>query len=169
MSSADLDATLDHTDDHTGLADALLGELTRMTGLSVLFSHAIAARVGLNPTDLEALEILIREGPLPAGRLAVATSLTTGAVTGVVDRLERKGFVRRQPDPDDRRRVIITVEDAAVSREVMPHYTGMYQAVSDLVAGLSERDLATFLRFVQEANAVALDQIEQLRSGPPLD
>jgi DNA-binding MarR family transcriptional regulator len=143
---------------------SLLAEMTRMTGLSVLFSHALAARIGLNPTDLEALEILMREGPLPAGRLAESTGLTTGAITGVVDRLERKGFARRRPDPDDRRRVIIEVEQATVSRDLLPLYAGMQQAVSALIAGLDDRDLALFLRFIQDANAIADDQIAHLRA-----
>ncbi|MBA2518706.1 MAG: MarR family transcriptional regulator, partial [Chloroflexia bacterium] len=63
-----------------------------VTGQSVLFSQAIADQVGLNPTDLEALEVLLRQGPLTAGKLAEITGLTTGAITGVVDRLERKGY-----------------------------------------------------------------------------
>jgi DNA-binding MarR family transcriptional regulator len=148
---------------------SFMGELTRMTGLSVLFSHALATRIGLNPTDLEALEILMREGPLPAGRLAESTGLTTGAITGVIDRLEHRGFARRQPDPDDRRRVIVVVENEAVSRDLIPHYAGMQEAVAGLVTDLDERDLALFLRFIQKANAIAVEQVALLQARPTLD
>lgn len=162
-------STPDPARERARLMQALLAEMTRMTGLSVLFSHALAARVGLNPTDLEALEILLRDGPLPAGRLAEVTGLTTGAITGVVDRLERKGYVRRRPDPGDRRRVMIEVEHPAVSRDVLPRYTGMYEAVSGLIANLDDRALALFLRFITDANAIAVDQIAHLRSEPEPD
>src|SRR5919109_4685045 len=88
------------------LLAALEREMRRMSGQSVLFSHAVAERVGMHPTDLECLGFLADEGPLPAGRLAELTGLTTGAVTRMVDRLERAGYVRREADPRDRRRVI---------------------------------------------------------------
>src|ERR671934_2843070 len=67
--------------------------------------------VGLNPTDLGSLCLLLLHGPAPAGRLADLTGLTTGAVPGVIDRLEKGGFVRREVDPADRRKVIV-VPDA---------------------------------------------------------
>lgn len=146
----------------------LAAEVTRVSGLSVLFSQAVAERVGLNPTDLEALAILQREGPVPAGRLAELTSLTTGAVTGVIDRLERKGYVRRVPDPADRRRVIVRVKADAVDRDVMPLYAGIAEATSALIAELSDRDQELILDFLRNAGAVAAEQIELLRSrqGP---
>src|SRR5690348_10057768 len=70
-------------------------------------SYEATEDVGVNPTDFGALCLLLLHGPAPAGRLAELTGLTTGAVTGVVDRLEAGGFVRRETDPADRRRVIV--------------------------------------------------------------
>jgi DNA-binding IclR family transcriptional regulator len=140
--------------------------MTRMAGFAVLVSQTIAERLRLNPTDLETLEILLREGALPAGKLAERTGLTTGAVTGITDRLERRGYVRRQPDPADRRRVIVAVELEAVNREVMPLYAGIQAATAALVATRSDRDLTLLLGFIEEANAVAAAQIERLRSHP---
>ena len=146
------------------LVQELLGQMTRMTGLSVLVSQTIAEQIGLNPSDLESLEILLREGPVPAGRLAERTGLTSGAITGVIDRLERAGFVHRQPDPDDRRRVIVQVDRATVDRELMPLYAGMQQATTALVTKLSDQDLELFIRFLEDANAVAAAQIDQVRT-----
>lgn len=140
--------------------------MTRMTGLSVLFSQTVAEQIGLNPTDLESLEILLREGPVPAGRLAERTGLTSGAVTGVIDRLERAGFVHRQPDPADRRRVIVQVDRETVDRELMPLYAGMQQATTNLVTRLSNQDLELFIRFLEDANTVAAAQIDQVRARP---
>ena len=74
---------------------------------SSMFNHALAERLGLSPTAWECLSLLLENGPMPAGRLAELTGLTTGAITGLVDRLEVGGFVARQRDPGDRRRVIV--------------------------------------------------------------
>jgi DNA-binding MarR family transcriptional regulator len=61
----------------------------------------------MGPNDLKCAELLVRSGPMTAGQLARATGLTTGAITGIVDRLEQAGWARRSADPGDRRRVII--------------------------------------------------------------
>ena len=80
----------------------------RKTGsLMQLMGQAAADRIGINATDLNCLNILSFSGQLTAGELARATGLTTASITGVVDRLEEAGFVRRERDPRDRRRVVI--------------------------------------------------------------
>src|SRR5579859_730322 len=71
-------------------------------------NYEATEEVGLNATDLASLCLLLLHGPAPAGRLAELTGLTTGGVTGLVDRLEQGGFVRREVDPGDRRKVIIS-------------------------------------------------------------
>jgi DNA-binding MarR family transcriptional regulator len=73
------------------------------------FDQAIADRVGMNRTDMRCVDLLDQAGGMTAGELARAAGLTTGAVTAVVDRLERAGVARRVPDPADRRRVRIEV------------------------------------------------------------
>jgi DNA-binding MarR family transcriptional regulator len=84
--------------------------------------------VGLNPTDLGSLCLLLLHGPAPAGRLAELTGLTTGAVTGVIDRLEKGGFVRREVDAADRRKVIVVPDPARVDRDLFPHFPGLQRA-----------------------------------------
>src|ERR1043165_7694421 len=69
---------------------------------SILFSQAVADRLKLNSSDLECLDIVMLRGPVTAGELAQATGLTTGAITGLIDRLERAGYVRRARDAEDR-------------------------------------------------------------------
>jgi DNA-binding MarR family transcriptional regulator len=98
--------------------EELLGKvllLGRDLGAYTVMMHtAIAHAVGLNATDHKSLDLLGRHGPMTAGALSELTGLTTGAVTGVIDRLEKAGFVERRPDPDDRRRVIVAARpDAA--------------------------------------------------------
>jgi DNA-binding MarR family transcriptional regulator len=78
--------------------------------LAVLRHARIAEEMGLSGTDHKALDLASRaEGPLTAGRIAQLTGLSTGAVTGVIDRLERAGFVRRVRDTQDRRKVLVEI------------------------------------------------------------
>src|SRR5260370_19239740 len=79
---------------------ALNAAMRDVSGQGVLYSQAVAERLGMNSTDLECLDHISR-GPLTAGRLAELTGLTTGAITGVIDRLERAGLARRQRHPCD--------------------------------------------------------------------
>jgi DNA-binding MarR family transcriptional regulator len=83
------------------------GEMQKLIAEVVLFNQAIADRLGINPTDLQCFNMLQETGPVAAGRLAEETGLTTGAVTGVIDRLERAGYAWRERDPNDKRRVIL--------------------------------------------------------------
>jgi DNA-binding MarR family transcriptional regulator len=93
-------------------------------------SYEATEDVGVNPTDLGALCLLLLHGPAPAGRLAELTGLTTGAITGVVDRLEKGGFVRRQADPADRRKVIVVPDAGRVERDLFPHFPSLQTAAA---------------------------------------
>ena len=72
-----------------------------------MFHQAVADMLGLYITDHKCLDLIYRFGAMPAGRIAELTGLTTGAVTGIIDRLEKAGYVRRANDPNDRRRTIV--------------------------------------------------------------
>ena len=87
--------------------DSVLRSLRRVNLQGSLFGQTVAIRFGLSESDIEALEVLIDSGAATAGKLSDLTGLTTGAVTRVIDRLEQAGYVRRVPDPTDRRRVIV--------------------------------------------------------------
>lgn len=81
-----------------------------MSGLTVLMHSRIAEQMGVSATDYKCLDIAMRvDGPLTAGQIAKMSGLSTGAVTGVIDRLEKRGFVRRVRDPLDRRKVLVEV------------------------------------------------------------
>ena len=98
------------------LTDAVLLALRESSGLGVLHSQAMAERLGVSSTDLECLDIIAMRGPITAGELARASGLTTGAITGLVDRLERAGLARREPDAADRRKVLLRVTPAVEKR-----------------------------------------------------
>ena len=100
---------------------AQFGEGFRKTGsLMQLMGQAAADRIGLNATDLNCLNILSFSGELTAGDLARETGLTTASITGVADRLEEAGYVRRERDPKDRRRVVIRLVLESALRDVAP-------------------------------------------------
>src|SRR5262249_20639760 len=101
------------------LIAALHVALRDTSGLGVIFSHAMAERAGINSTDLECLYFIQWRGPLTAGALAEATGVTTGAITGVIDRLERAGYASRERDAEDRRKVMVRALPA-VAEKLMP-------------------------------------------------
>ena len=136
-----------------------------MTGVSALLSHAVAGRVGFGSTDLEALDLLVLEGPMTAGRLAERTGLSTGAVTGLVDRLEDRGFVRRAPDPADRRKVVVVPDVARAEAEIVPHYGGLGETMEGLLASYDDAELATLLRFIRTSSVVAREHAARLREA----
>src|SRR5216117_3098234 len=86
------------------LLAALNEAARRQSTATVLFHAAVAERLGLSATDHKYADLIARQGPMTAGELADRAGLTTGAITGVLDRLERAGWVRRERDPHDRRR-----------------------------------------------------------------
>lgn len=142
---------------------AFLAETAQVSALSVLFSQAIADRVGINSTDLESLDILRRQGPLTAGRLAELTGLTTGgAITALIDRLERRGFALREADPNDRRRVLVRVLDRA-ERELGPLYAELLHGLGDLIAGYSDKEIDAILDYTFRSNRLLAEQIARVR------
>ena len=147
------------------VAQAALDRALRETSAqSVLLSQAVADRVGMNPTDLESLDILARHGPMTAGRLAELTGLTTGAITGLVDRLERRGYARREPHPTDRRSVIVKPLIENAERDLAPAYVAMSEAMDELMSRYSNEDLAVILDFMTQAATITAEQIARLRS-----
>jgi DNA-binding MarR family transcriptional regulator len=94
-----------------------LGDEVRAGQVAVdLLDDAACHAMGINRTDGRCLDIIDREGPVPAGRLAEASGLTTAAVTAVIDRLAKAGYARRLDDPNDRRRVLVELTPLARER-----------------------------------------------------
>ncbi len=100
----------------TNLIDELIRQYRMSGNLDRAFDKLAAGGLGVNGTDLHCLNIVENSGGLTAGDLAAQSGLTSGAVTGVIDRLERAGYVRRVSDPGDRRRVKLEVTPAWYDR-----------------------------------------------------
>src|SRR5215213_1261683 len=153
----------DDVADRGSLVATLEGALRETSAQTVLFSHAVADRAGINPTDLETLDILVRTGPMTAGRLAELTGLTTGAITGLVDRLERRGYAHREPHSTDRRSVIVQPLIENAERDLAPLYAGMSQAMRALMSGYSDEELSVITEFLTRAASITADLVARLR------
>ena len=138
----------------------VLGELDATQ--TALFQQAAAATYGLGITEMKALSILTREGACTAGQLAAGLHLTSGAVTGVVDRLVRRGFARRTPDEHDRRRVVIEA-DLATLASGENVYRSIGDAFATLHAGYTTEQLEFLVRHVETSIEITKRETEKLR------
>jgi DNA-binding MarR family transcriptional regulator len=118
--------------------------------------QAAADRYGLNRTDMRALDITGRSGPLAPTDLARLLGFTTGGVTTVLDRLERAGYVRRRPASGDRRRLVVEVTEATTARDAEV-FGGLIRQTSDLLATYTDDQLQVIDDF--------LTRIRQLTSA----
>jgi len=128
----------------------------------ILFHQAVADRLGLNASDLQCLNILFQMGPVTAGDVAARTGLTTGAITRLLDRLERAGYVRREHDPRDRRRVIVHPVLERMS-ELAPLYEGVARAWDEVLAAYSDEQLVLILDLLGRLRPISGQEAARLR------
>jgi DNA-binding MarR family transcriptional regulator len=139
-------------------------ENRRNTAESLFLLQAITQRSGMNLTDLQCISILASTGPITAGRLAEEMGLTTGSVTGVIDRMERAGYVRRERDPNDGRRVI--VRPVSEKLELAAGSLGSQDRVlEELMSDYDERDLALFLDLMRKTTAMTREETARIRAA----
>jgi DNA-binding MarR family transcriptional regulator len=157
----------DGQDQHTNLVGELVRELRQLQGLSASFVRAAAARMGVTVTDMQVIEGLTSTGPMTAGQLAELTGLTTGAITGMINRLEEAGLVRRERDPDDARRVIVQL---APDTGQMPGMGSAFDAIGiawgEQIAQYDDEHIAFLTDFLKRNNAVTRQEINWLREAP---
>jgi DNA-binding MarR family transcriptional regulator len=144
------------------LEAALNAAMRDASSQGVLYSQAVAGRLRMNSTDLECLDHILR-GPVTAGRLAELTGLTTGAITGVIDRLERINLARRESDPHDRRKTMVRALPAVLER-VGPLFQPMERAAMAVLSKYSDDELALILDFLTRARDAALTAMSDLRA-----
>jgi len=145
-----------------GLVAALNTAMRETSGHGVMYSQAVAQRLGINSTDLECLDHVVMRGPITAGTLADATGLTTGAITGVIDRLERAGFAKRERDPEDRRKVLVRAEPIVFTR-IAPLFEPMQRAATTALAPYRDDELALLLDFFTRVREATLGAMTELR------
>lgn len=134
---------------------------------SVLFRNATARKLGLNVTDSECLSfITIQGGTSTPTEIARYTGLTTGSTTAMLDRLEGMGFIKRKPNPKDRRGVLIEIDERWV-QTARPLVAGVQKAHSELIASYSSEELKTIADFLTRFTHNVTEQtklIEEMRS-----
>jgi DNA-binding MarR family transcriptional regulator len=135
-----------------------------LSARTIMFHSAVAEKMGLSITEHKALDRLSRQGPLTAGQLAEVTGLTTGAITGMVDRLEKAGFVKRVADENDRRK--IRVEAVFEKYEAMAHvFASLGQAMNALLESYNDKELAVIHDFLTKVPELMDEETKKLRAS----
>ena len=148
------------------LTAAMLQAGRSLGSASSMLSHACAESLGLHATDWECVTLLEEALPdrLTAGRLAELTGLTTGAITGVIDRLEASGFVRRERDPDDRRRVVLELVAERMA-EALPVFSGVMRDMVVLQRGYDDAQLGSLVDLLTRASDILRHHALAIRAG----
>ncbi|MFC4505646.1 MULTISPECIES: MarR family winged helix-turn-helix transcriptional regulator [Streptomyces] len=142
-----------------------LSAMDDLIATSMVGQQEMAQRLGLNVTDLTCFAYVLQAGEdlLTAGDLATRVHVTTGAVTGILNRLERAGYVTRRADPQDRRRVRVAAVPAAVAR-VHALYEPYYARLHALFADYSPEETAVLTDWFARATTLANAYREELRN-----
>jgi DNA-binding MarR family transcriptional regulator len=136
--------------------------MRRSSAQGAMFAKAVADRAGISASDMDCMDFLNLEGRMTAGRLAELTGLTTGAITGVIDRLEKAGYVRRERDESDRRKVFIAVVPETTLK-IGRLYVPMQQSMQKVWSRYSEEELRLLLRFANDGYKGVLEATEALK------
>lgn len=132
---------------------------------SLLMHEAIARKAGLSGTDHKYLGLLIQQGAMTAGEFSKLTGLTTGAITGLVDRLEKRKLAKRKFDKYDRRKVIITPDTANTMKLLKPIFSELDQKTTALVASFSNNELQVLQRYFRSALQIMEETTKELNNN----
>ena len=145
-------------------------EARRGGSIGTLHNRAAADLVGMNQTDWDCLDVLDWTGPITAGELAKRVGLTSGAITGVLDRLEKSGLARRVADPGDRRRVIVEMTVDPTSTPADERQAALQDSFGQLAAEMYDvsgefdaEQLEAILRWLQAGNVAVERSIARMR------
>jgi DNA-binding transcriptional ArsR family regulator len=150
------------TRDRKTRLEAVQGKIREVTRLTLVFSEQMALQLGVSTTDLECLNLVATSHDVTAGALATKTGLTTGAITGAIDRLERAGLVERRRDDADRRKVIVAEKSATWRSH--PSSALMRRTVADVLARYDDGQLAFLERALGELCEAAKVVIASMRT-----
>ena len=143
---------------------AIVEKFREMSTHTIMFHQSVADVLGLHITDHKSLDILYRFGAMPAGRLGGLTGLTTGAVTGIIDRLEEAGYVRRINDPKDRRRTIIDpTGNKKLEKKIEGIFSPLHERMHKLLSSYSDNELVFLLEALTEFLKQIREESERLQ------
>ncbi|WP_205751912.1 MarR family transcriptional regulator [Cryptosporangium phraense] len=129
--------------------------------VAVMFHTALAELSGLSATEQKALDLIERFGPLTAGELAERSGLAPASVTGLLSRLERKGFARRVPNPDDRRSVLVEMVRGRLDA-IGPHFLELLRPLHQLYDTFTDDELRAVLRYLTAASQIQQEATTRL-------
>ena len=130
----------------------------------IFFHETVASHLGMSAAEWKCLGLLDQHGPSTASRLAELSGFTTGAITGIVDRLEVSGYVRREPHPKDRRSVIVQPQYVKELKErVVPIFQSLDRAMAEIGEHYSADELAAIARFFRETTQVLRNETAKLK------
>ncbi|MGO8816072.1 MAG: MarR family winged helix-turn-helix transcriptional regulator [Terriglobia bacterium] len=138
------------------LVESLTAEVRRFIAGAILFNLKVADQVGLNGTDMQCLNLLELQGSATPGELARWAFLSTGGVTVVLDRMEKAGYTRREPNPRDRRSSIVRPVPAK-ARKLHALYESRGQVLAQALSTYNERELNLILDFFRRTNSAGVD------------
>ena len=150
-----------------GQREEIVGRLRRLGTAAVLHHHAVAERLALGPTDLTCLDLLRERGPMMGRDLAAVTGLTSGAVTGVVARLEQGGWLRREPDPHDQRAQRLSAAPARTP-DIEAALGPVRVDATTLLHGFDDAQLAVVAEFLARAADFTYRRAATLRAQAAL-
>jgi DNA-binding MarR family transcriptional regulator len=143
----------------------LLAAGRELSTAAIMFHSIVAQRQGLSATEEKALDLLDRHGPMPAGELSRRSGLAPPSVTGLLNRLEAKGFARRVPDPGDGRRILVELAPDA-GAAFAPLFGEFVRDMENLFKRYSVDQLETILGFLKEAAQRQQEAARRLTSTP---
>jgi DNA-binding MarR family transcriptional regulator len=147
------------------IIQAISEKFKEMSTETIILHQAVADVLGLHITDHKCLDLIHRFGSMPAGRLAELTGLTTGAVTGIIDRLEGAGYVRRINDPKDRRRTIVEpTRNRKLERKIEAIFLPLHERMHKLLSSFSDGELAFLLDATTEFIVLTREESKKLRN-----
>jgi DNA-binding MarR family transcriptional regulator len=146
------------------IIQAINEKFREMSTETIMFHQAVANILGLHVTDHKCLDFIYRFGAMPAGRLAELTGLTTGAITGIIDRLEEAGYVRRTNDPKDRRRTIVEpARNKKLEKKIEVLFIPLRDRMHKLLSSYSDNELAFLLDATTEMLEQTREESKKLR------
>ena len=141
-----------------------------MSTAAIMFHEAIAAHLGMSAAEWKCLGLLDQHGPSTAGRLAEWSGFTTGAITGIVDRLERAGHVRRERHATDRRSIIVhPLALGELKERVAPVFASLRRAMKSVTSRYTAAEMAAIEDYLERVTQVLRDETARVRDRVTAD
>lgn len=134
----------------------MIVQLRSFSARAILFNQKVADCIGLHLTDMQCMNLLDMLGTSTPGKLAECMGLTTGGVTVMLDRLEKAGCIKREPNPDDRRSVLVRVNSRKMEK-IDVHYAGLVKELDAYLLTLPQADIETVVDFLKHLKAIRLN------------